>query len=272
MYLIGSAALYHTGDAIKFQDYDLVLENELIEPQKGIDIGPNDIRSLDVCRKYDSGIVVDTPVGQAKVVAPIGIMLMKRSHLHRPIKFAKHIQDYHRLKAKYFSQVDPEYFTLLAERTKLTKEKYGDKTPKLNKSKDEFFDDYVKKIYEHDHIHYATCHYDEPIYELLKSDSDSVWCSKKLWDQLLFENKIKCVREEAYVIAIERYLMWKRNYPPKFAFDSALERICTTLTGGWFRDFAIENWPEIRNHNYPFLQKFKDAGFVLECEREYELV
>ena len=35
--------------------------------------------------------------------------------------------------------------------------------------------------------------------------------------------------------------------PSRIACDKALEKVCTTLTSGWFRDFAIDNYPEIFN-------------------------
>jgi hypothetical protein len=48
------------------------------------------------------------------------------------------------------------------------------------------------------------------------------------------------------VIAAERMLIpsnWK--YSSKLAYIRSLEKVCTTLTSGWFRDFAIDNYPEI---------------------------
>lgn len=94
-----------------------------------------------------------------------------------------------------------------------------------------------------------------------------VWCEKDKWELFTHEQKINCVREECFVIAIERYLMWRKNYPAKFAFMEALYRVCTTLTSNWFRDFAIENWPEIHNHDYDFVGKFKAAGMEFEVDR-----
>jgi hypothetical protein len=63
----------------------------------------------------------------------------------------------------------------------------------------------VTKKYEHDDIHYATCYGERPIYEELQTNSENVWCSRKLWDDLPHEKKVNCIREEAFVIAIERF-------------------------------------------------------------------
>jgi hypothetical protein len=235
---------------------------------KIIDVAPEGLNSFEICSTYSTSEVIETPIGIANVVSPKGLMLFKRSHLHRPVDFAKHIRHYHFLKSKVID-LDEVYYNLLKERTRLTKEKYGDKVPSLKKSKKDFFDDYVTKKYEHDSLHYATSYGERPIYEELKTDDDSVWCSRELWEQLSHEKKIKCVREEAFVIAIERYLIPKKGYPPKFAFNNAVEKIATTLTSGWFRDFAIDNWTEIMNYgDYDFYSMFLAKESLLKLHSD----
>ena len=74
------------------------------------------------------------------------------------------------------------------------------------------------------------------------------WCVKDLWDKLSQTQKLQCVAEETYVIATERFMVpndW--NCPTKKAYYFALKKVCTTLTSGWFRDFAIDNFPEVFN-------------------------
>lgn len=256
MFLIGSRKDKKEGD------WDLVLEDEDIQKSKTIDIAPKDLPLLEVCKQYATGDVIETPVGLAKTVSNTGLMLIRRSHLHRPINFAKHIRVYHELK-RYW-KTDQHYYSLLLKLTKATKEKYGDRTPKLNKKKGEFFDDYVTKYYEHDWLHQVTCYYDKPIYTRLQRDSDRVWCDKELWYGLSYQDKVKCVQEECFVIALERYIIPKlenceKHPPPHFAFSWALERVCTTLTSGFFRHFAIENWPVISVFNNNFLEKFHES-------------
>jgi hypothetical protein len=258
IYLTGSRALnfwFPEVVAKSTTDWDIVSDQDV--DSKLVDPSPQDLNSFEICQIYNSDKSIETPVGFATIVSPTGLMLFKRSHLHRPINFSKHIKDYHFLKSKV-SNLDEVYYRLLGERIKLTKEKYKDNVLSLNQNKDDFFDDYVPKQYEHDSIHYATCYGEKPIYEELKTDDKKVWCSKKKWEDLPHQKKINCVREEAFVIALERYIIPKieKHPPAKFAFDWALERICTNLTSGWFREFAIENWPEIRSHDYDFLSKF----------------
>jgi hypothetical protein len=267
MFLIGSRALNHfLPRSVAGKDWDLVAESEdLLVPSKEHDLSPDGLYTLEVCQTFDSGVVIETPLGSAKLPSPVGLMLLKRSHLHRPIGFEKHIRDYHELVA-YCSQFEKgdNYYRLLKLRTKATKSLYGDKVPSLKKSKSEFFDDYVTKIYEHDDIHAATCYGIRPIYKELQSDDGTVWCSRAKWEALPHEDRIRCIREEAFVIALERFVipqiaLDKKHMPAKMAFNKAVFRICTTLTSGWFRNFAIENWPEITNCNYDFLGKFHES-------------
>ena len=35
------------------------------------------------------------------------------------------------------------------------------------------------------------------------------------------------------------------SYPAKKAYYFALKKVCTTLTSGWFRDFAIDNFHQV---------------------------
>jgi len=218
----------------------------------------------EICEEYKC--CTPSRINGVKVyhIALKGLAILKRSHLHRPLNFPVHIRDYHNIKevCGEFNERDLE---ILSKRTKLTKKEFKDRTPSLNKSNEEFFDDYVKKYYIHDEIHEVVAYYERPLYERLKVDQSKALCQKDLWEQLSHEDKVKCVQEEAYVIALERFIIpnWiekNKNYPPKFAFHSALEKICTTLTSGYFRDFAIDNWPVVSNYELNFVERFKNAG------------
>ena len=49
------------------------------------------------------------------------------------------------------------------------------------------------------------------------------------------------------VIALERYLIPMISKNHETSYHLALVRICTTLTKGWFRQFAIDNYPRLLN-------------------------
>ena len=196
------------------------------------------------------------------------LYIQKRSHLFRPIKFSRHILEFQKIKDFMCEPLNSEQELILKERIKLTKEKFGDRTPSLMKSNDDFFNDKVTKYYVHDDIHRAVAYYDKPIYERLKRDPELAKCEKDLWLQLSHADRVKCVQEECFVIALERYIIPNliegiRHMPPEFAFYKSLERVCTTLCSGWFRDFAIDNWKEITKYNVDFLEKFKVSKCLL---------
>jgi|688.fasta_scaffold391836_3 hypothetical protein len=189
------------------------------------------------------------------------LYIQKRSHIHRPLNFMRHIHELEVIKNKCMEMgCWPVNLNQLKQRIKLTKQLYKDNVPSLNKTNDDFFDDAVKKQYVHDDIHIAMAHYGAPIYESLKVDKELAKCERDLWDMLLHRDKIKCVLEEAYVIALERFIIPKMldNQPfcSKISFLRALEKICTTLTSGWFRDFAIDNYFEIKNSMIDYVDVF----------------
>ena len=187
-------------------------------------------------------------------VMPLSILaLIKRSHLWRDLSFDKHITHYVKHLQRYakFNLDTAEgklHKELLDNRTKQTIEAYPQFHPKLNQSVADFFDDAVPKIYEHDYLHELFAFEDYPMYTRLQTDATSAWCSKDLWLELSHQQKIQCVMEESYVIATERFLIPKQwNYPKKLAYMKALNKVCTTLCSGYFRDFAIDNYEELAN-------------------------
>lgn len=182
------------------------------------------------------------------VARPYLLAILYRSHLHRDWNWDAHITKYHKFILPMLNidlhLSDP----ILLERIKLTKEVYPQGNPNLNQSNEMFFDDPVKKVYDHDFLHELYAYEDRPMFEKLKHEGEEgkAWCAKDLWQQLSHLQKLQCVAEESYVIATERFMVpndW--NYPTKKAFYFALKKVCTTLTSGWFRDFAIDNFPQV---------------------------
>ena len=96
-----------------------------------------------------------------------------------------------------------------------------------------------------------------------------------MWEAMTRDQKIKCVLEEAYVIALERKvlpLMYGHTNvytSSRDAFRCALMRICTNLCSGWFREFATTNYVDIfAAHNPRYVEDFMekvDRGMVQEA-------
>lgn len=257
MILIGSRALKYWYPDLQLRegaDWDIIDSASYysrgdfrveVHPERHL----NNERVFDFMKYDDSGSLdgpgwVELPDGREVSVAPLNVLAaIKRSHLWRDYQWDKHITHYN----KYLRQhLDDSVQDFLKERTKLTKEAYPQGNPSLNQSNEDFFDDAVAKVYDHDFIHELAAYYDQPLYTRLKRDDSKAWCEKDLWEALSLEDKQKCVAEECYVIATERFLVRNNwNYSYKGAYLTALKKVCTTLTSGWFRDFAIDNHPEI---------------------------
>lgn len=190
-----------------------------------------------------------------------GLAIVKRSHLWRDLSFDKHITMYHKWLKKYIP-TDGYALDYLNRRTQETMKYFPQGNPNLMQTKEDFFDDAVTKKYDHDYLHELFAFYDKPLYTRLLRDKELAWCDREKWDALSFQDKILCVAEETQVIAAERFCIpsnW--NYNPKRAYFAALKKVCTTLTSNWFRDFAIDNYPEIIKKYDP--NKFNKVKGVL---------
>ena len=90
--------------------------------------------------------------------------------------------------------------------------------------------------------------HERPLYEKLKYKEKFhlAWCEQELFEQLSQQEKLECVVEEVMVIALERFLIPGIETTPGIAFQKSLKKVCTTLCSGWFRDFAIDNWEQLR--------------------------
>ena len=207
------------------------------------------------------------------IADPIELFIIKAGHITFPHRqWEKHIGDYHILKKLVESSVLWTYEGFpeeTQERIKLhrkcTEERIGkQRLPKLKGvSKEQFFDDNVKKYLIHDDIHYMVAHKEHPMYWYMQRDHTKVECHKDLWDAFSYEDKIHCVMEECYTIALERHIIPtikgdRAGFPAHEAFKWALMRVCTTLTSGFFRQFSIDNYfTVLNNYNKEYTKLLK---------------
>lgn len=196
---------------------------------------------------------------------------------HRYLKnskfFLKTMEDIHALRERITpemwipkSGIAPAWFKLREEET------YSYNHPKLNTTKKSFFSTLgqVKYIYDHDSIHRAMAQGKVPAYELYKGEGE-VLSSKKKFFELPEEVRLHGVLEEAYVLALERSQIpyGKDGLAPTWSFEKALEKVCTSITSGWFREFAWENYYKVRELYDPgYVDEFWAAvknGVVIEA-------
>jgi hypothetical protein len=139
------------------------------------------------------------------------------------------------------------------------KETYDYSHPSLKKSKFDFFDTATGIVYEfiHDDIHEAIKHFSRPAYETIKEDKSEVFCSKERFFSVPETLRLLTVLEEAMVLSLERYLIPNKFFDKEKAkkgFDIALEKCCTSIASGYWREYAY-------NHYYD-VQALYDPGYV----------
>lgn len=292
MLLVGSAALIMNGIPLtrKTGDIDVIgTQAELDELQAGgftpvtgrafrMHDWPNIIVDFEVAQSGSSAaaylalgreVVNDTVklCGHDINLASLPVLYsLKRSHRHSPKAWHKHIADYHMLRRACLYDDELEEITLQRE------DEMTIKTPSLNKSVKDFFDDNVSnRVFIHDEIHEVMAYYDRPLYERIRKSPDKVACSLVKWNGLPAFERQQCVLEEAYVIALERAVipMMFSGGPrvdPARALYWAFMRICTTLCSGWFREYATDNYQAIESGaDMQYHEKFfaaVDAGRI----------
>ncbi len=186
---------------------------------------------------------------------------LKQSHkyLKNNPFFLKTMRDL-QLMEKEGAAIPTEYLEWYKKREQET---YNYSHPNLNQNKNNFFDlnQGVTYIYDHDTIHIAMAHLDKPAYEYYKDDTKEVFCSKKSFYAASEEVRLYGVLEEAYVLALERsQIPFKGKVDPKRSFDIALEKVCTSITSGWFRAYAYKNYDKVMSlYNPNYVNKFWEA-------------
>lgn len=130
-------------------------------------------------------------------------------------------------------------------------ETYAYGHPKLNTTKAEFFgrenDGFYK--YDHDSIHVALARRmfdDVPAYEHFKPNTSQVLTSRSMFESLTKKIRLRAVFEESCVLALERSQVPHPNTPVKRSFDLALEKVCTSITSGWFREYAWRHYYDVQ--------------------------
>jgi len=175
------------------------------------------------------------------------LYLLKMSHrfLKDSPHFLKTMRDIQMMR-KLGCRIRPEHQAFYEERMRDT---YTYKHPKLGVGKGEFFDGAmtgVEQKYDHDSLHEAVAIGDRPAYEYFKPCFSEVMCSKELFDASSDYVKLCAVAEESYVLALERSLIpYPNGKTPEEAFKMALMKVCTSITSGWFREWAWEHYDEV---------------------------
>jgi len=194
-------------------------------------------------------------------------LLLKMSHRYKKnsAHFLKTMRHIHRLR-NLGAIIPPEWQDYYHNRMADT---YSYHHPNLSVSKTDFFNvDYtgVPQVYDHDSIHEVVAIDGKPAYLHYKIPGQEVQCSKDLFYSVPASTRINGVVEEAMVLALERSIV---PYPGAMtddqAFTKALEKVCTSITSGWFREFAWEHYDaalskfHLLQTDSPLSEKFNQA-------------
>lgn len=127
------------------------------------------------------------------------------------------------------------------------KETLNYKHPVLDVKKTTFFDDTIY-TYDHDSIHEAVALAGRPAYTFYMKEGSEVMTSKEKFMALPEEIKLAGVYEETCVLALERSQIPNdfKNVSAEHSFNMALEKVCTSITSGWFREYAWENYHKVQ--------------------------
>jgi hypothetical protein len=192
------------------------------------------------------------------------LYMLKMSHRYLKdsphfLKTMRGIQEMRLLGCTIPDDVNPYYLKRMAET-------YSYAHPKLNVSKDGFFDPEgtgVEYTYDHDSIHEAVKIHYQPAYMFFKPKDSEVMCSKGMFFNEPRNIQLCAVVEESCVLALERSLIpYPNGMTPKAAFDMALMKVCTSITSGWFREFAWENYDSAQNLYSAFEDQYGSEWFV----------
>jgi hypothetical protein len=185
--------------------------------------------------------------------------VLKESHKFKKNSphFLKTMQDLEFLRRFTNENIINVYLREVLDRRK--KATYNYQHPKLNTSKQEFFTDSVPYQYDHDTIHEAVKHLDKPAYQYYMQDDAQVMCSSDKFFAQPEIVRLYGVLEESYVLALERAVI-PHGTNPERAFEIALEKVCTSITSGWFREYAYENYFKVKNmYHASYVDKFNRA-------------
>lgn len=198
------------------------------------------------------------PEGTNRYATLDELYTLKASHQGWELKngsWNKHAYDLIMLKREGAKILDPLYSNLYNVWEGL----HGKKVMNLDQDKSEFFDDAVRRTYDHDSLHDSVAYGERPVYTRILRDGASVDVDpKKLW-ALPHAELVQLFQEEIAVTALER-IMVPRDYKgsPAAAWLWATRRTVTSLTKGKSSRFLIDNLETFLTPDPNYVQRHLD--------------
>lgn len=218
------------------------------------------------------------------------LYLIKMCHRYKKnsVHFLKTMRDIHTLRQTIGvdNAVDwMETFGNIPIIEQRMKESYDYGHPKLNVTSKEFFNaDGIDYVYDHDSIHLtvALTHNGDPVghrrktipaYTFYMKEGSEVMTSKEKFMSCEEQIRLYGVYEETCVLALERsqipHGLGKDGGPtPRWSFEKALEKVCTSITSGFFREYAWEKHEDIMD----LYQELGERDYIDRFERNKHML
>lgn len=224
-----------------------------------------DIPGFTLTDGVNNDIFVDERLGAwpfGEIATPDELYTLKISHGYWDLHgtWDKHADDIVFLKRKG-AQFIPELHDILLA---VWKDRYSKNQISLDKTAAEFFEDHVPKVYVHDTVHESVAYHDKPWYvSILKDGSEVLVDNKKFWSMDL-PDQLDLVREELYVIALERILI-PQGYKgsPGRAYRWALKRTAISLFKNKWATFLLLHLDELRRPDVDYVARHKANAHML---------
>lgn len=235
------------------------LEHDIAQPGDSTDL------LIQYCKANPQSLFLNN----GDFVAPVDVLyLLKMSHRYKKNSphFFKTMNDIHFMRS-LGAKIPPE----LEEVFKLReKETYNYSHPNLDvKSKDFFKGEEVPYVYDHDSLHEAVAVLGVPAYKsYMKDDSEVMTSKEKFFAQ---ENHIRLlgVYEESCVLALERsQIPFNFEVPARQSFVMALSKVCTSITSGYFREYAYESFHVVMK----FYESMGETDYIERFKANQHLV
>jgi hypothetical protein len=232
--------------------------------------------------------------GESEVASNFDLYMLKMAHRYKRNSphFLKTMSDIKFLREK----LTPYFNTMMESVSKWTyedqdwfkrreAESYTYKHPKLNVSSKDFFNgDGVNYVYDHDSIHLAVALTRpnettfQPAYTFYMKDGSEVMTSKEKFMSVSERIRLYGVYEESCVLALERSQIphnFNSHAGPdvarptaRWSFEMALMKVCTSITSGFFREYAWEHYNEVM----PIYNELGEEDYIERFKRNQHLL
>lgn len=183
-------------------------------------------------------LIIDSSIDKT-YADPNLLYTLKVSHAYWNIHWAKTMADIYEFQ-KRGCFLDQELHDALV---KMWMGIHGNKKVNLNQTKDTFWDDGVRRKYDHEYLHELIAFHGRPLHESLHVDGHQIMMDRNKFFSLPFNLQCDAALEEILTIAVERKNLSVKSKKSErlHAFSKAHFILCTSAAKGWFAQFLVEN-------------------------------